>query len=574
MPEDLSQVLPKPLLEVLRSRGVLERGELDARFSWHAPELRQQILSASGAKGIKGFDAAVAALLGARERRETVVVHGDYDVDGMTGTAILWMALRRSGLNCGWTLPRRDGEGYGLSDASLERCQRGEGVFGLPEGASPEAAWVISVDTGITACAQVARAKERGLRVIITDHHLPGEEFPAAAEVVLDPYQEGCLYPNKGLCGAALAWKLGEAILRATGADSESDPYRLLQLVALGTLADMVPLSLENISLVRLGLIELKERPLPGVAELMKSASVSTTNIPRGQELVFRVTPRLNSAGRLRKGEVAVRLLLAANQDEAHRMMEGLEELNHERQALDQRITAEALSQAKHLCADDGTPPQAFLLSGETWHEGVSGIVAQRIAERYGRPTLILAPDPGQPLEWRGSGRSVPGVDLHGALARCSHILEKWGGHAQAAGLSLRKDRTAEFRAAFGISVAEARAAAAPKPAAGEAKADFAQLDADLLGWIEKLEPWGPTNQAPMFWTESVQIVSVSKVGEGKHLRVSVKQGDLQLDGIGFGMGDQAASLVSGQNVRVAYHPEWNEFRGRRSIQIRIKEIR
>ena len=567
-------VLPRPLLEVLRARGVVERGELDARFSWHPPELREQILSASGDHGIKGFDAAVTALLGARERGETVVVHGDYDVDGMTGTALLWMALRRSGLNCGWTLPRRDGEGYGLSDASLERCQRGEGVFGLPTGVSPEAAWVISVDTGITAVAQVARARERGLKVIITDHHLPGEEFPAAAEVVLDPHQPECAYPNKGLCGAALAWKLGEAVLRATGADRESDPERLLQLVALGTLADMVPLSLENIALVRLGLIQLKENPLPGLAELMKSAQVSTNSVPRGQELVFRVTPRLNSAGRLRKGEVAVRLLLAANQDEAHRMMEGLEALNHERQALDQRITAEALAQAKHLCGDDGTLPQGFLLSGETWHEGVSGIVAQRIAERYGRPTLILAPDPGQPAEWRGSGRSVTGVDLHSALARCAHLLEKWGGHSQAAGLSLRKDRTAEFRAAFEESVAQARASADPKPAAGEARADFAELNADLLGWIEKLEPWGPTNQAPMFWTDSVQVVSLSRVGEGKHLRVSVRQGDLQLEGIGFGMGDLAATLATGQNVRVAFHPEWNEFRGRRSIQIRIKEIR
>jgi len=574
MPEDFSKEIPAPLLEVLRSRGVLERDELQARFCWEPSELREQILSPVGDKPIKGFDAAVKALVGARDRKETVVVHGDYDVDGMTGTAILWMTLRRSGINAGWTLPRRDGEGYGLSDASLERCQRTEGVFGLPEGSDTTATWVVSVDTGITAVTQVAKAKERGLKVIITDHHLPGEEFPEAAEVVLDPHQAGCEYPNKGLCGAGVAWKLGAAVMRAVGADADSDPNRLLQLVALGTLADMVPLSLENIALVRLGLIELKERPLPGVAELMKSANVSTNHVPRGQELVFRVTPRLNSAGRLRKGEVAIRLLLAANQDEAHRMMEGLEALNHERQALDQRITTEALNQAKHLCAADGTPPQAFLLSGETWHEGVSGIVAQRIAERYGRPALILAPDPGQPEEWRGSGRSVPGVDLHSALARCAHILEKWGGHAQAAGLSLRKDRTAEFRAAFEVSVTEARAAAAPKPVAGEARADFKDLSGELLGWIEKMEPWGPTNQSPMFWTESVQVASVSKVGEGKHLRVSLKQGDLQLDGIGFGMGDQASKLVSGQMVRVAFHPEWNEFRGRRSIQIRMKEIR
>lgn len=572
MPDEILQALPGPLLEVLRHRGVPD-SELDARFSWNPTELRDRILSATGEQGIRGFDAAVAAMLSAREKGETVVVHGDYDVDGMTGTAILWLALRRSGIHCGWTLPRRDGEGYGLSDASLERCQRTEDVFGLPEDAPHEASWVVSVDTGITACAQIARAKERGLKVLLTDHHLPGEEFPVAAEVVLDPHQPDCAYPNKGLCGAALAWKLGAAVLRAVGMDSESDPERLLQLVALGTLADMVPLTLENLALVRMGLVELKERPLPGIAELLKSAQVSTNSVPKGQELVFRVTPRLNSAGRLRKGEVAVRLMLAANQDEAHRMMEGLESLNQERQALDQRITAEALTQCKHLFSDDGVAPNAFLLSGETWHEGVSGIVAQRVAEKYGRPALVLAPDPGQPLEWRGSGRSVPGIDLHAALARCSHLMEKWGGHSQAAGLSLRKDRTAEFRLAFEAAVADARAAAAPKPVAGEARADFTDLSPELLGWIERLGPWGPTNQAPVFWTDSVQIAGMSRVGEGKHLRLSLRQGDIQLDGIGFGMGELAKTLVVGQSVRVAFHPEWNDFRGRRNIQIKIKEI-
>ena len=167
----------------------------------------------------------------------------------------------------------------------------------------------------------------------------------------------------------------------------------------------------------------------------------------------------------------------------------------------------------------------------------------------------------------------MPGIDLHAALARCSHLLEKWGGHSQAAGLSLRRDRTAEFRAAFESAVAEARAAAAPRPPAGEARADFVQLDAELLGWIERMGPWGPTNQAPTFWTDSVQIAAVSRVGEGKHLRLSLKQGDILLDGIGFGMGDLAKTLVVGQSVRVAFHPEWNEFRGRRNIQIKIKEI-
>jgi single-stranded-DNA-specific exonuclease len=566
----MPDALPRALSALLESRGFTDPAALRLRLSWESQDLMDQILSPAA---IKGFDRAVEILLSAREKRETVVIHGDYDVDGMTGTALLWLSLRRAGLNCGWTLPRRDGEGYGLSDASLDRCQRGEGVNGLPEGADSRATWVVSVDTGVTAGPQITRAKAKGLGVIVTDHHLPGEGFPTEAAVLLDPYQEGCLYPNKGLCGAGLAWKLGKALLEATGAAAESDPLRLLQLVALGTLADMVPLTAENIALVRLGLRELHQRPLPGIEELLLNAKIKADKVPHGQELVFRVTPRLNSAGRMRQGELAIRLLLSANAEEARRSMDELESLNQKRQQLDQRITAEAMLQAQAQCGPTGEPPQAFVLSGDTWHEGVSGIVAQRIAERFGRPVFVLAPDPGQPLEWRGSGRSVPGTDLHIALSRCAHLLEKWGGHAQAAGLSLRRDKAELFRAEFLHAIEDARAGAKGPGPTGECRADLAEMDAELLGWLERLEPWGPTNPAPLFWTDSVQIVSLATVGEGKHMRLSLRQGGHQVDGIGFGLGGEASRLSLGQSVRVAYQPEWNEFRGRRQVQLRIKEI-
>jgi len=566
MPDDL----PRALSALLDSRGFTDPAALRLRLSWQPEDLLDRILDPSG---MKGFDRAVEILLSAKEKHETVVIHGDYDVDGMTGTALLWLSLRRAGLQCGWTLPRRDGEGYGLSDASLDRCLRGEGVEGLPEGADPRATWVVSVDTGVTAGPQIGRARAKGLGVIVTDHHLPGESFPDQAEVLLDPHQEGCAYGNKGLCGAGLAWKLGRAVLEATGAAQASDPLRLLQLVALGTLADMVPLTEENIALVRLGLRELHERPLPGIEELLLNAKIKPGTVPHGQEIVFRVTPRLNSAGRMRQGELAIRLLLSANAEEARRWMDELEDLNQKRQQLDQRITAEAMAQAQARCGAGGEPPQAFVLSGDNWHEGVSGIVAQRIAERFGRPVFVLAPDPGQPSEWRGSGRSVPGTDLHVALSRCAHLLEKWGGHAQAAGLSLRRDKAELFRAEFLRAIEDARAGAAGPGPAGECRADLAEMDADLLGWLEKLEPWGPANPAPLFWTDSVKIVSFSRVGEGKHLRISVRQDDHDVDGIGFGLGGHASRLSAGQSVCLAYQPEWNEFRGRKQVQLRIKEI-
>lgn len=557
--------LPRALASVLMARGQV--ADAAARLTSSSEQWQDLLLDPAP---MKGFENAVQALLEARERGETVVIHGDYDVDGMTGTAVLHLALRRAGLNCGWTLPRRDGEGYGLSDASLARCQRVEGVFGLPEGAPTTASWVISVDTGITAGPQIDRARERGLRTIVTDHHLPGEGFPQNADIVIDPYQEGCAYPNKSLCGAGLAWKLGRELLKRTGKDAESDPTRLLQLVALGTLADMVPLTVENMALVRLGLRELAERPLPGVMELLKQADLAKGSVPKSTDLVFRVTPRLNSAGRLRQGEIAVKLLLATAGPEAAMGMAGLEELNHTRQQLDQRITAEAQIQSLTYLKDE---PAALVLAHETWHEGVSGIVAQRIAERVHRPVFVLAPDPGRPGEYRGSGRTIRAVDLHICLTACADLLEKWGGHSQAAGLSIKFENIEAFRARFAEAAKSTGAGTAVPPVRTDALLDLDEITPEFLSWMERLEPWGAGNDAPCFLCADAELVGLSKVGEGKHLRVTLQKGNARFEAIGFGMGEIADRLVQGSRVSVAYSPEWNTFRGRKTLQLKLKGI-
>jgi len=557
--------LPRALASVLIARG--QFSEAAARLSTDSEEWKNLLLDP---KPMKGFEAAVEALLEAREKGQTVVIHGDYDVDGMTGTAVLFLALRRAGLNCGWTLPRRDGEGYGLSDASLDRCHRVEGINGLPEGAPATASWVISVDTGITAGPQIHRARERGLRTIVTDHHLPGEGFPEHADIVIDPFQEGCTYPNKALCGAGLAWKLGRELLIRTGKADESDPIRLLQLVALGTLADMVPLSLENMAIVRLGLIELAERPLPGVVELLKSADLSNGTMPKSTDLVFRVTPRLNSAGRLRQGEIAVKLLLAAGSVEAIQGMAGLEELNHTRQKLDQRITAEAETQSARFLLDD---PAALVLAHESWHEGVSGIVAQRIAERVHRPVFVLAPDPGRPGEYRGSGRTIRGVDLHACLTACSDLLEKWGGHSQAAGLSIKTENIEAFRVRFAEAAKSTGAGTAVPPVRTDAELDLSEITPEFLGWMERLEPWGAGNDAPIFLCRAVELAGLSRVGDGKHLRVTLQKGVDRVEAIGFGMGPTAEGLKPGSRINVAFSPEWNTFRGRKTLQLKLKGI-
>lgn len=557
--------VPRPLAALLLARG--QEGEIAQRLSTTVDDWKALLLDPAP---MKGFETAVQALLEARERRETVVIHGDYDVDGMTGTAVLHLALRRAGLNCGWTLPRRDGEGYGLSDASLERCRNVGDVFGLPEGASRTASWAISVDTGITAGPQIQRARERGLRTIVTDHHLPGEGFPDQAEIVIDPYQDGCPYPNKALCGAGLAWKLGCEMLRRTGKAQDSDPFRLLQLVALGTLADMVPLTLENMALVRLGLRELAERPLPGVVELLRSADISGS-YPKSTDLVFRVTPRLNSAGRLRQGETAVKLLLASGAPEAAQGMAELEDLNHQRQQLDQRITAEAQTQAERFLLDD---PAALVLAHESWHEGVSGIVAQRVAERVHRPVFVLAPDPGRPGEYRGSGRTIRGVDLHECLAECAGLLEKWGGHSQAAGLSIREENIPAFRERFAMAARLTGAGTDAPHVRTDARMELSEITPELLGWMERLEPWGATNDAPCFLCTDVELQGLSRVGDGRHLRVTLEKGGVRFEAIGFGLAAQAEDIAPGRRVQIAFQPEWNTFRGRKTLQLKLKGIR
>lgn len=555
--------VPRPLASLLAARG--QADEISARLSASPEDWKALLLDPSS---MKGFEQAVDAMLEARERRETVVVHGDYDVDGMTATAVLHLSLRRAGIASGWTLPRRDGEGYGLSDASLERCRLVEGVFGLPEGASRPASWAISVDTGITAGPQIQRARERGLRTIVTDHHLPGECFPDLADIVIDPYQEGCPYVNKSLCGAGLAWKLGQALLERTGKAQDSDPFRLLQLVALGTLADMVPLTLENMALVRLGLRELAERPLPGIVELLKSADLAKGVAPKSTDLVFRVTPRLNSAGRLRQGESAVHLLLAAGAPEAIQGMGALEDLNHRRQQLDQRITAEASTQAEGFLVHD---PAALVLAHETWHEGVSGIVAQRIAERVHRPVFVLAPDPGRPGEYRGSGRTIRGVDLHACLSECAGLLEKWGGHSQAAGLSIRAENIPAFRERFAMAARLTGAGTGVPPVRTDARLDFSEVTPELLGWLERLEPWGAANDAPCFHCSDVEVLGISRVGDGKHLRLTLQKDGIRLEAIGFGLAPLADEIAPGHRVKIAFTPEWNSFRGRKTLQLKLK---
>ncbi len=394
------------------------RAFLDAELPRHDPFLLGDMAAACDA-----IRDAVAA-------GKRICVHGDYDADGICATALAVLVLRELGADVAWHLPSRFDEGYGIHADTLTRlAEEGCGL-------------VVTVDCGVTAVEEVAHARELGLEVVVTDHHRPGDELPACP--VVGPYRGD--YPFRDLCGTGVVWKLGQALL---GSESEA-LTRHLDLVAVATVADVVPLVDENRGLAVAGLRALARTQTPGLRELMRSARVDPAAVDAGA-IGFRLAPRLNAAGRLGRPEAALELLLTEDRDSAVRLAAQLEQLNRDRQAVEERILREAL-EAIEEWPEARRQHRAYVVAGEGWHEGVIGIVASRLVERYHRPVVLIA---GRDGDWKGSGRSLPSFDLHDGLAACAGYLERWGGHAAAAGLSIRPEQIEPFAEAF-AAVADA----------------------------------------------------------------------------------------------------------------------
>src|SRR4051812_38810590 len=368
--------------------------------------------------------AAVAALQAAIGSGKRICVHGDYDADGICATALAVLLLRELEADVSWHLPSRFEEGYGLNAGTLTRLAD-EG-FDL----------VLTVDCGITAVAEVEHALSLGLEVVVTDPPRPADEFPACP--VVAPLKGD--YPFAGLCGTGVVWKLAQALL------GEDHPFcdRHLDVVALATVADVVPLVDENRALALLGLRRLAQTQKPGVRALMRVAGVDPAAVDEGS-VGFRLAPRINASGRLCRPEAALALLLTEDDGEAKRLAEELESLNRERQQVEERILREAVDQVESW-PEARRRRRGYVVAGEGWHEGVIGIVASRLVERYNRPVVLIA---GSDEQWKGSGRSVGAFDLHGGLAACAAHLERFGGHRAAAGLTIRPEHIEVFAAAF-----------------------------------------------------------------------------------------------------------------------------
>ena len=496
------------------------------------------------------MEAACEAIRRAIAEGKRICVHGDYDADGICATALAVLVLRELGAEVSSHLPSRFDEGYGLARDTLTRLA--EESFGL----------VLTVDCGVTAVEEVAHARALGLEVVITDHHRAGPELPDCP--VVGPYRGK--YPFTELCGTGVVWKLGQALL---GAGSEA-LLRHLDLVAVATVADVVPLLDENRGLAVAGLRQLARTQKPGLQELMRSASVDPATVDAGA-IGFRLAPRLNAAGRLGRPEAALELLLTEEKEPARLLAAQLEDLNRDRQAVEQRILREAV-EAIEAWPEAHRRRRAYVVAGAGWHEGVIGIVASRLVERYNRPVVLIAGTEG---DWKGSGRSIPGFDLHDGLRQCAGHLERWGGHAAAAGLSIKPERVEAFAEAFSsigdLSLGEEDLR---PPAKVDALVHGRDLTLDLCAELASLAPFGLGNPGITLLLAGCELAELSPVGDGKHLRFRVREdGRDSGSAIAFRFGGQIDRLRRVGHYDVAFRLEANQWNGTVSPQLNVREI-
>jgi single-stranded-DNA-specific exonuclease len=494
---------------------------------------------------LAGMEEAVARTRAAIEAGQRITVHGDYDVDGVCSTALLVEALRGLGADCDWFIPDRMADGYGLSTETVELL------------AARDSRLLITVDCGIGSAVEVEAAKKLGLDVIVTDHHSPPPQLPACT--VVHPALGD--YPFAELCGTGVAHKLSAALQPGGGADGELD------LVALATVADMVPLTGENRSLVRRGLAVARRAHRPGLRALIAASGADAARLDEG-DIAFRLAPRINAAGRLYRADAGVELLLTADGQRATAIAEELNRANHERRETERAVEGEADAALGELPAELREAP-AIVLAGEGWHPGVVGIVASRLVERHWRPVVLISIDAGR---GRGSGRSIPGFDLLGGLEACAAHLEKFGGHRAAAGLEIRADRVADFREAFiAHTAAELGPAELTRTDRVDAVVGGGGLGLDLAEELDRLAPFGMGNPGVRLLVPSARVGDVQPMGEGKHARFSLQSGDRRALGVCFGR--SSLPVGADEPIDASVRLEINEWNGAIEPRVVLGEL-
>ena len=517
-PSPLAGEIPAAIADVLARRGVTTPEEL-AVFLDPPHHLPHNPL------GLSGMDRAVARLYRAVEEGETVGVFGDFDVDGITGTAIMQEGLTSFGVTVVPYLPHRSEEGHGLSIPAIEQLA-GQGVSLL-----------VTVDCGVTSAAEVDHARGMGMDVIISDHHTPTGIVPDAVAVV-NPRMAGGRYPFGDLCGAGIAFKMVQGLYQHYG---QPWPLELLELAALGTIADLVPLLDENRFLVRRGLEQMASTRRAGLQALFRQAGIDPARLDAGS-ISFQIVPRLNAAGRMSHAEESLKLLTTTSPDEAGLLAQRLEQLNLERRGLTERGYSAANGQ---LDALSGVPP-IIVVTDPVITPGVAGLVAGRLAERWGRPAVVMAEVEEDRLV--ASGRSVPGFNLVECFSRCADLLVRYGGHSQAAGFTIHRDDLPALRERL-QGLAEEWLNGDETTSVGpvlhlDARLVPADLGPDLVRWLRLLEPFGAGNPEPVFLAEKLQVLESRPVGaSGQHLRLQAHRDGYQCSAIAFNQADRWPSV-------------------------------
>jgi single-stranded-DNA-specific exonuclease len=506
---------------------------------------------------MKDMKEAIDRIELAMERGEKLLIYGDYDVDGTTAVALTCTFFRKQYSKIQFYIPDRYKEGYGVSTAGID--------FAAEQGCT----LIIALDCGIKAIEKVQYAKSKGIDFIICDHHLPDTELPDAI-AVLDPKRSDCEYPYKELSGCGLGFKLAQAYSIRKGLPME-DVYDLLDYVVVSIAADIVPITGENRVLAYFGMKKINSNPRPGFMALLLSAGVDVNKEMEITDLVFTVGPRINAAGRIRHGSYAVDLLVEEDLNKAKEKAEGVHENNTERQTLDKDITQEALRLIT------GNPNlhhrKTTVLFQPHWHKGVIGIVASRLIEHFHRPTIVLTESNGMAV---GSGRSVPGFDLHQAIDDCKHLLEQFGGHKYAAGLSMKKENVPAFTEAFEEIVSSRihEDMLSPRIEVDDV-IELTDVNEKFYNIVEQMAPFGPGNMKPVFVTKDVRDAGYTRLVGESHLKLHVcKNGQQPRSGIGFGMWDYIPHLRSKPVFDICYQMYINEWNGQKNIELRLKDLK
>ena len=500
--------------------------------------------------GMPDMEKAVERILKAIENKEQIIIYGDYDVDGITSVTVLKSFLEERGIQVNVYIPNRLNEGYGLNKTAMEEIAKQGNKL------------MITVDCGITAVEEVEYAKKFGIETIITDHHEPAEELPKAIAVV-DAKRKDNKYEYRNLAGVGVVFKLIQALSIKLELD-QKEYLKYLDIVCVGTISDIVPLTDENRVIVKLGLKLVEQTKNLGLKEILQSCGYSKIN---STTISFGVAPRINACGRMGHQEEALNLLLSKEENEVKELTQKINEYNKTRQEIEKNIYNEAVEQIEKEGLDT---KNTIVVSGKGWHHGVIGIVSSKITELYFKPSILLCEEDG---ECKGSGRSIPGFDLHEALMECNDTIDKFGGHAMAVGININKEKIEEFKEKF-EKIAKEKEVDKIIPILNlDAEIKLDDVNKEMVDSLKELEPFGEANKMPIFAFRNLKIDSIRSLSEGKHLRLSVKDNKNIINAIGFNMGALADTYRIGDRVDIAGNLEINSFNGVDSIQINIKDI-